>query len=425
MITTVLAFLLTLGVLIVIHEYGHYRVAVACGVKVLRFSVGFGRVLWRRQPTPESTEFVVCALPFGGYVPMLDAREGDVPAAELGRAGFDSDEVQIKAAGSSAAGLGSGSTSARDSSDDDTGVMASIRHFFADLFGDDDNTGTYSEAVRRGRVVVTVEADEDRLDEARECLTRCGAIDIDEQVSQWRSEGWTGYDEDGIGVARQQRVGSEGIESRTSGENRMSGEGRTEGTRGRANGGPRIALWVSQVLGNVRNWRTPRDGSVSPARIRWTTQLGERLSPRAPLARAGRPAHGDHGRSRRSRDPRLSATLKSTISATSTSSASVESSGSPSATMTGSTPVPSLPVDSAISCSIQAPRPTSGEPESVMTSLLRSGEVPPMAEPSCSPGLEASSSASTLMVSSASSSRDSTSAPASPEGTRPKAVRAE
>ena len=65
---TVLAFVFTLGVLIVIHEYGHYRVAVACGVKVLRFSVGFGRVLWRRQATPDSTEFVVCALPLGGYV---------------------------------------------------------------------------------------------------------------------------------------------------------------------------------------------------------------------------------------------------------------------------------------------------------------------------------------------------------------------
>ena len=63
MITTVLAFLLTLGILVVIHEYGHYRVAVACGVKVLRFSVGFGRVLWRRQSSPDATEFVVCAWP--------------------------------------------------------------------------------------------------------------------------------------------------------------------------------------------------------------------------------------------------------------------------------------------------------------------------------------------------------------------------
>ena len=86
MITTLLAFVLTLAVLIVIHEYGHYRVAVACGVKVLRFSVGFGRVLWRRQATPDSTEFVVCALPLGGYVRMLDEREGVVPAAERSRA---------------------------------------------------------------------------------------------------------------------------------------------------------------------------------------------------------------------------------------------------------------------------------------------------------------------------------------------------
>ncbi len=86
MITTVLAFLFTLGVLIVVHEYGHYRVAVACGVRVLRFSIGFGRVLWRRQPTPDSTEFVVCALPLGGYVRMLDEREGPVAPAELDRA---------------------------------------------------------------------------------------------------------------------------------------------------------------------------------------------------------------------------------------------------------------------------------------------------------------------------------------------------
>lgn len=85
MITTVLAFVLTLGVLIVIHEYGHYRVAVACGVRVLRFSVGFGRVLWRRQATPDSTEFVVCALPLGGYVKMLDEHEGPVSPDQLDR----------------------------------------------------------------------------------------------------------------------------------------------------------------------------------------------------------------------------------------------------------------------------------------------------------------------------------------------------
>ncbi len=83
LITTVLAFVLTLGVLIVVHEFGHYRVAVACGVRVLRFSIGFGRVLWRRQPRPGGTEFVVCALPLGGYVKMLDEREEPVPAAQL------------------------------------------------------------------------------------------------------------------------------------------------------------------------------------------------------------------------------------------------------------------------------------------------------------------------------------------------------
>ncbi|MDH4390088.1 MAG: RIP metalloprotease RseP [Aquabacterium sp.] len=82
MITTILAFLVTLGVLIVVHEYGHYRVAVACGVKVLRFSVGFGHVIWRRQKSPAHTEFVLSALPLGGYVRMLDEREAPVAPSE-------------------------------------------------------------------------------------------------------------------------------------------------------------------------------------------------------------------------------------------------------------------------------------------------------------------------------------------------------
>ena len=86
MIITVLAFLLTLAVLIVVHEYGHYRVAVACGVKVLRFSMGFGRVIWRRQSNPDATEFVLCALPLGGYVRMLDEREGEVAPHEVDKA---------------------------------------------------------------------------------------------------------------------------------------------------------------------------------------------------------------------------------------------------------------------------------------------------------------------------------------------------
>ena len=84
MLMTVLSFLVTIGVLVVIHEYGHYRAALACNVKVLRFSVGFGQVLWRRQ-TGE-TEFVISALPLGGYVKMLDGREGPVAPAERNRA---------------------------------------------------------------------------------------------------------------------------------------------------------------------------------------------------------------------------------------------------------------------------------------------------------------------------------------------------
>jgi regulator of sigma E protease len=83
---TALAFVLTLAVLVVVHEYGHYRAALACGVKVLRFSVGFGRVLWSRRLGADATEFVVCALPLGGYVRMLDEREGPVDPSQSHRA---------------------------------------------------------------------------------------------------------------------------------------------------------------------------------------------------------------------------------------------------------------------------------------------------------------------------------------------------
>ncbi len=80
---TIIAFIVALGVLIAVHEYGHYRVAVACGVRVLRFSVGFGRTLWRWQPKGSPTEFVIGAFPVGGYVKMLDEREAPVRADEL------------------------------------------------------------------------------------------------------------------------------------------------------------------------------------------------------------------------------------------------------------------------------------------------------------------------------------------------------
>lgn len=84
--TTVIAFLAALALLIVVHEWGHYRAALACGVRVLRFSVGFGKPIWRHQKSPDSTEFVVGVLPFGGYVQMLDERQGPVAPNELSRA---------------------------------------------------------------------------------------------------------------------------------------------------------------------------------------------------------------------------------------------------------------------------------------------------------------------------------------------------
>jgi len=82
LLSTLGAFAVALAVLIVVHEFGHYLVARWCGVKVLRFSVGFGRPLWTWRSGPDQTEWVLAAFPFGGYVKMLDEREGEVPAAE-------------------------------------------------------------------------------------------------------------------------------------------------------------------------------------------------------------------------------------------------------------------------------------------------------------------------------------------------------
>ncbi len=83
--TTLLAFVFTLAVLIVVHELGHYGVARLCGVRVLRFSVGFGQVLLSRRDR-HGTEWALSAFPLGGYVKMLDEREGDVPPEDLPRA---------------------------------------------------------------------------------------------------------------------------------------------------------------------------------------------------------------------------------------------------------------------------------------------------------------------------------------------------
>ena len=77
--------LVALGVLVTFHEYGHFWVARRCGIKVLRFSVGFGKPLWSRIGK-DGTEYVIAAIPLGGYVKMLDEREGDVADDELDRA---------------------------------------------------------------------------------------------------------------------------------------------------------------------------------------------------------------------------------------------------------------------------------------------------------------------------------------------------
>jgi regulator of sigma E protease len=83
---TLLAFIGALGLLVTIHEYGHYQVARSLGIRILRFSVGFGPALWSRRFGADQTEFVIAAIPLGGYVKMLDEREGPIDPSELHRA---------------------------------------------------------------------------------------------------------------------------------------------------------------------------------------------------------------------------------------------------------------------------------------------------------------------------------------------------
>lgn len=80
---TLFFFLLALAILVAFHEFGHYWVARRLGVKVLRFSLGFGKVLWRHQKSAEGTEFTLSAIPLGGYVKMVDEREGPVAEPDL------------------------------------------------------------------------------------------------------------------------------------------------------------------------------------------------------------------------------------------------------------------------------------------------------------------------------------------------------
>src|SRR3989337_1952876 len=86
LLTNILAIAFALGALIVVHEYGHYVVARLCNVKVLKFAVGFGRVIWSRRYGRDQTEWAISAFPLGGYVKMLDEREGEVAPQDLARA---------------------------------------------------------------------------------------------------------------------------------------------------------------------------------------------------------------------------------------------------------------------------------------------------------------------------------------------------
>lgn len=79
---TLLSFIVAISILVAIHEFGHYIVAKKLGVKILRFSIGFGQPLWKKRFGEDQTEFVIAAIPLGGYVKMLDARETEISAEE-------------------------------------------------------------------------------------------------------------------------------------------------------------------------------------------------------------------------------------------------------------------------------------------------------------------------------------------------------
>lgn len=80
------AFIVAIGILVAVHEFGHFWVARRLGIKVLRFSIGFGKALWQRTSGKDQVEYVVAAIPLGGYVKLLDEREGNVAPEDLPRA---------------------------------------------------------------------------------------------------------------------------------------------------------------------------------------------------------------------------------------------------------------------------------------------------------------------------------------------------
>ena len=89
-------FLIAITILIAFHEFGHYWVARRANVKILRFAIGFGKAIYSRKFGPDKSDFIVGSIPLGGYVKMLDEREGEVPAEEAHRA-FNRQSLGIRA----------------------------------------------------------------------------------------------------------------------------------------------------------------------------------------------------------------------------------------------------------------------------------------------------------------------------------------
>lgn len=85
-LTNLVAFIVAISVLVAVHEFGHYIVGRWCGMKVLRFSIGFGKPIWTKVAGADRTEYCISAIPLGGYVKFLDEREGPVDEADQGRA---------------------------------------------------------------------------------------------------------------------------------------------------------------------------------------------------------------------------------------------------------------------------------------------------------------------------------------------------
>jgi regulator of sigma E protease len=96
-LTNLLAFIALISILVAVHEYGHYIVGRWCGMKVLRFSIGFGKPIWMRTAGKDQTEYCVSAIPLGGYVRFLDSREGSVEPEDEGRA-FDQRPIPARIA---------------------------------------------------------------------------------------------------------------------------------------------------------------------------------------------------------------------------------------------------------------------------------------------------------------------------------------